>query len=195
MNVPAHLILGLAVFGREGDRQSTWGALAGSLVPDVSLFVMVGVQLYVVGTPPAQVFGGMYFSESWQNVFRVDNSFILWGVALAVAALLRSRWAMVFCAAALLHLVFDFSLHNDDARQNFWPLTSWVFNSPLSYWDPRHYGNVVGPIEIGVTVVLAGLLLRRYRAWKMRGLIVLLALAEAVPGIIFNMMFAAGLHG
>ncbi len=192
MNTPSHLIMGLAVFGRPDESRVTASALAGGLIPDLSLYLLVGWQLNVVGTPARDVFGRMYFSDSWQAIFRVDNSFVLWGIALAVALIAKSRWATVLCAAALLHLVFDFTLHNDDARAHFWPLTTWVFHSPVSYWDWRHYGNFVGPVEIGVSLVLCAILWRRFKGRWMRALIGLLALAEAAPVVIFGIMFAGG---
>ena len=117
---------------------------------------------------------------------------VLWGIGLGVAMAARSAWAFALCGAALLHLGLDFLMHHDDGRAHFWPLSDWIFQSPVSYWDPRHYGSLVGPIEIAVSLVCFGVLWRRYVGKAMRGLIAILALAEAAPIIIFGIMFAGG---
>ena len=77
MNTPAHLLLGLAAFGRKGTRSVSWAAAAGALLPDLSLYVLAGTSLFILGIPPQRVFDELYFSDSWQAVFAVDNSFVI----------------------------------------------------------------------------------------------------------------------
>lgn len=190
MNTPAHLILGLTAFGRAGRPGVTAAAFAGSLIPDLSLYLLVGTHLAVLGTPPEVVFGRLYFSDAWQSVFRIDNSIVLWGIALAFAVASGRAWAVALCGSALLHLALDFPLHHDDGRAHFWPITDWIFASPVSYWDPAHYGGIVAPLEIGLSLAFCVVLWRRFRGWAMRGLIGVLALAEFSPAIMFAVMFA-----
>ena len=38
------------------------------------------------------------------------------------------------------HTLADFLTHVDDARPLFWPLSTWKWSSPVSYYDPNHYG-------------------------------------------------------
>jgi len=192
MNTPAHLIFGMAAFGRPDAGKVTAAALAGALVPDLSLYVLAGVHLVVLGTDPQVVFGQLYFSDTWQTIFRIDNSFILWGLGLGLALAARSAWALAFCAAALLHIGLDFPLHHDDGRAHFWPLTNWVFASPVSYWDPDHYGGIVGAIETMVALVLCVWMWRRYTGRLVRGLIVVLALLQSAQGIMWVVIFATG---
>lgn len=192
MNTPAHLIFGLAAFGKADAPKVSAAALAGALIPDLSLYLLATWHLFVLGTDPNVVFGELYFSDAWQGIFRIDNSMVLWGIGLGVAMAARSAWAFALCGAALLHLGLDFLMHHDDGRAHFWPLSDWIFQSPVSYWDPRHYGSLVGPIEIAVSLVCFGVLWRRYVGKAMRGLIAILALAEAAPIIIFGIMFAGG---
>ncbi|PVA06818.1 cobalamin biosynthesis protein CobQ [Thalassorhabdomicrobium marinisediminis] len=192
MNTPAHLIIGLAAFGKPEARAVTGAALIGALLPDLSLYLLASFHLVILQTDPQVVFGELYFSDAWQSVFRVDNSLILWGVGLALALALRSRWGIALCGAALLHLAFDLLLHHDDGRAHFWPLTNWIFQSPVSYWDSRHYGDIFGPLEIGLSLALCVVLWRRFRGMWMRGLIVVLGLAEAAPSLLFAVLFAGG---
>jgi hypothetical protein len=147
---------------------------------------------------------------------------VLWGIGLGLAIALRSAWAIALCGSALMHLGFDFLLHHDDGRAHFWPLSNWIFQSPVSYWDPAHYGTWVGMIEISVSLILCVVIWRRFQSaarhtdrdrrigqveatlgsmflsvklWRwlrrygMRLLVIVLALAEAAPTIIFSIMF------
>lgn len=147
MNTPAHLLIGAAVFGRGDNRKVTLSALVGALLPDVSLYLMAGISLYVLNIPPRIVFDELYFSDAWQTVFAIDNSLFLWGALLALSLWQRSAWATALTGAALLHLCLDFPLHHDDGRPHFWPVSVWVFESPLSYWDRRQGAMWVAPLE------------------------------------------------
>ena len=192
MNTPAHLIFGLTAFGRPGAPAVTWAALAGALLPDLSLYVLSGWELLWKGTSPQVVFDVLYFSEGWQAVFRVDNSFILWGLGLVLALMLRAPVGVALCGAALLHLALDFPVHTEDARAHFWPVTNWKFISPISYWDSGAFGHVVGTGEVLAALACCILLWRRFRGWGMRVLIAALGAMELVPGIGFAILFATG---
>lgn len=191
MNTPAHLLLGAAAFGRRGGRGVCLAAMVGALMPDLSLYVMAGTALFVMHIPARRVFDELYFSEAWQTVFAVDNSFIVWGVLLGLAFWSARPAAIAFCAAALLHLAFDFPLHHDDGRPHFWPLTGWVYESPVSYWDVRQGARYVAPVEAGLSVVSAVMLWRARLGWAM-GLVVLALLALELRTVRGWMYFLVG---
>ena len=138
MNTPAHLLLGAAAFARPGTTKVLIAALFGALAPDLSLYLMAGTALFLLQIPPQIVFNELYFSDAWQTVFAIDNSFFVWGA---------------LTGAARLHLAVDMPLHHDDARPHFWPLTSWVFESPYSYLDRAHGAMWSAPIEAVLAVV------------------------------------------
>lgn len=190
MNTPAHLIFGAALFGRADRKGTTLAAVAGGLLPDLSLYLLAGGSIFVLGIPPQRVFGELYFSPAWQAVFAVDNSIPLWALLLGLALVLRSAVATAFGASGLLHVVLDFLLHHDDARRHLWPLSDYVFVSPVSYWDPAHHGLIFAPIEVAVCLALSVVLWRRFPAPVPRMLIVLLMLAELSPAVMFGLMFA-----
>ncbi|WP_108816390.1 cobalamin biosynthesis protein CobQ [Loktanella sp. Alg231-35] len=192
MNTPAHLIFGMTAFGKAGRPGVTAAAFAGSLLPDLSLYLLAGWHLQVLGTSPGVVFGQLYFSEDWQSIFRIDNSIILWGVALAWGLMARSPIVIALCGAALLHLGLDFAFHHDDGRAHFWPVTNWIFESPVSYWDPARYGDIVGPVEVAVSLLCCALLWRRFESRWMRGVIITFGAMEFAPFIIFAIMFSGG---
>ncbi|MFA3916127.1 cobalamin biosynthesis protein CobQ [Ruegeria hyattellae] len=154
MNTPAHLLIGAAAFGRGRGRKVMAAALLGALAPDASLYIMALWALHVQGIPPQVVFDELYFSPTWQSVFAIDNSFFLWGLVLGVALLSSSAVLIAFAGAALLHLATDFVLHAGDGRPQFWPLTDWVFDSPVSYWDSTHHALWVAPL-VAVTCCVA----------------------------------------
>ena len=191
MNTPAHLIFGLAAFGKPGMPLVILAALLGALLPDLSLYLLAGFELFIRGTDPNIVFGEMYFSDTWQTVFAIDNSFIVWGVVLGIGLMLRSAPLVALAGAALLHIAFDFPLHNDDGRAHFWPLSDWVFASPVSYWDRDHYAGIVAPIEMVVSLALCIWCFTRFTSWQMRALIVGLAVMELLPGVMWLFFFDA----
>ncbi|MDJ0626870.1 MAG: cobalamin biosynthesis protein CobQ [Rhodobacter sp.] len=189
MNTPAHLIFGAAAFARPNQPRVTGAALAGALMPDLSLYLMVGTSIYLLGIEPMRVFRELYYSDGWQQVFAIDNSFVLWGGLLALGIYHGHKVLVAFSGAAFLHLAFDFPLHNHDARMHFWPVSDWVFESPLSYWDRQYYANAIGPLEVGVSLILCVLLWIRFRKILMRGFVAVLAAAEAMASGIWQFIF------
>jgi hypothetical protein len=190
MNTPAHLIFGAAAFSRPGRPSVNAATLAGGLLPDLSLYLMVSWALYVQGIPARVVFRDLYFSERWQAVFAVDNSLPLWTLALILALAMRSAPGIAFAGSGLLNLVFDFLLHHDDARRQFWPISDWVFRSPVSYWDGRYHGDMVGPIEILACVALCVILWRRFLGWPARAMIAVALALELAPLVMWGLVFA-----
>ena len=192
MNTPAHLIFGLTVFGKADAPKVNVAALAGAMIPDLSLYLLAFWHLQLLGTPADIVFGQLYFSDAWQSIFRIDNSMVLWGIALVSGIMWRAPILIALCGAAMLHLGLDFLLHNDDGRAHFWPISNWIFQSPVSYWDGDHYGNIVGPLEVLVSLICCGVLWRRFVGKGMRFMILALAIAEAAPVFVFWVMFGGG---
>lgn len=168
MNTPAHVLVGVALCSRQRLPRTGRMAAFGSLLPDLSLYLLAGVSLIILQIPAQRVFGELYFSPGWQGVFAVDNSFIVWGLALLMAGVVRNAPAMAFAAGGLLHVATDFPLHNDDARRHFWPISDWVFVSPLSYWDSQHRAAIVAPVELLFALASAVIILRRWPSWGVR---------------------------
>jgi hypothetical protein len=153
VNTPAHIILGAAVCAHPRYRTLILAGFAGGLAPDVSLHLLAGIRLFGVGISPQRVFNELYFSDAWQTVFAIDNSFFVWAGLLAAAILSGRDWARVLCLAALLHVLCDMPLHHDDGRPHFWPLTTWVYESPISYWDRAQGAMWVAPIEAALVAI------------------------------------------
>ncbi len=178
LNTPAHLIFGAAAFGRVGRPAVTGAALAGGLLPDLSLYVMVAWARYVNDVSAREIFREYYYSDAWMSVFAVDNSIPLWGLVFALALWLRWPVLIALTGAVLLHLGLDLVLHGQDARPMFWPLTDWKFHSPFSYWDRGSHAAIIGPLETGLSVVLTALMLWRFTSLRFRAGLVMLLLAQ-----------------
>ena len=192
MNTPAHLIIGAAVFARPDAHKINLAALIGALLPDFSLYFMVFWNSQIRGMSFNQIFDEQYFTPYWQGVFAIDNSIPLWGVALVIGLLMRWPVLIAFAGAGLLHLLLDFPLHHDDGRAHFWPFSDWIFESPVSYWDSRHFGGIVGPIEGLICLGLLVILWRRFESWFAKGVILFAGLLECVPAIVFPILFSMG---
>ena len=189
MNTPAHLLIGAAAFGKKERKGTTIAAICGALMPDLSLYVMASVSIWVLNISPNRVFNELYFSDAWQNVFAIDNSFVLWAAACAIAVWRRSAIFTAFTAAALLHLAFDFPFHTDDARMHFWPISNWVFESPVSYWDRAAYASFVGPGEVTLSIGAAYLIWRRGETKLILALVAVLLAFELLSSGIWQFIF------
>ena len=185
MNTPAHLLIGAAVVmatrGRRPDaapQRLVWAAFIGSLLPDASLYILAGGALFLFDIPPQTVFNDLYFSAAWQQVFAIDNSFVLWGGLLGLALWWQKNWAIALTLGALLHLALDFPLHHDDGRPHFWPISNWVFESPFSYWDRRQGANWIAPVEAAACIAAAVFLWRKRLGLGIAVVVAALLLAE-----------------
>lgn len=153
--------------------------IAGGVFPDLSVFVMAAV-----GRMPGSTItnlwrkpDGMYWQEPWQFLSALSNSIPLYVVLLLLFMFLVRRaqdrkalWlgCALFLAACLLHVLFDFPLHADDAHAHFWPLTGARFHSPVSYWQSQYWGNWVSAIEVMGGLIMAAILWRRFGHWRPR---------------------------
>ena len=193
MNTPSHMLIGAAVFGRSAAPAVTLAALAGGLAPDIPMFAMVAWSTRVLGLAETEVFGRLYFSAGWQAVFSVDHGFFIWGSLLGLAVWGGFAILRTFAASGLLHGLADFLTHHDDARRQFWPLSDWVFRSPVSYWDSRYHGTVFSMFEFGLVVALTLWLLWRLDGWRNRVMVLIVASAMVVPVLLTGSLHS--LHG
>ena len=192
MNTPTHLIMATALFAKPMHRKVTTAALIGGFIPDFSLYFMFFWHRFVLNTSTNEIFRDLYYSDYWQKIFAIDNSFIVWGILLGFALWLKNTWMIALTGAAFLHLLCDFPLHVDDARAHFWPFTMWKFESPVSYWDSNHHGDIFSVIEILLVCVLLGILWRRFPTPFPRAVLMSAALLTIAPFVVFNLIMGFG---
>jgi membrane-bound metal-dependent hydrolase YbcI (DUF457 family) len=186
MNTQTHIIMGAVLFGRPLPRLALAGA-AGGLLPDLPMYAIIA-GLRLSGYPLSDIFGRIYWEHWWQVANAIGHNFWLWGGVLILALALAKRnvphadTATALAGSALLHSVIDFLCHRNDGHMHFWPVSQWRFQSPVSYWDPAHFGTAFSLFEAGLGAMLVAILWRRHESRIVRGLLLLaFAAYAAVP--------------
>ena len=152
MHTPAHVAYSL-FFWRHAPG---WGAVSavtlGALLPDLPMFGFFAYERFWVRATGREIWSTLYFADHWQFCFDIFNSIPLAILLMAVCKAYGSRWGSLCAASALLHMLCDLPVHHDDAHRHFLPVSDWRFISPVSYWDFRHYGQVVVWIELALAL-------------------------------------------
>lgn len=174
MNTPSHLVINLAILRRP--QLGPWPILLGAIVPDAAIFIFFGWAQWGQRLPPETIWREAYYEPFWQNIFAVGNSIPFAAIGLLLCYRLKRRWAMVFFASMLLHQLADLPLHHDDAHRHFWPLSELRIISPVSYWDPDHFGRLGAGLETCLVVLASVFLWGRVRSHLGRGLLLLTSL-------------------
>jgi len=179
MNTPGHSILNLALLNRGSLAGNPWPIMIGSWLPDAAIFVFYG-WAKAVNLPEAVIWNEAYYRPFWQDIFAIGNSIPLALLGAGLALWLRRPAGVALFVSMLLHHLEDFPLHHEDAHQHFWPLSSYRFISPVSYWDPDHYGAYGALAEVGLTLIASFYLWTRSRSLWGRGLLILTNVAYLV---------------
>ncbi len=201
MNTQTHILLAATLLAKPGRPVRNAAVITGGLVPDLSIFVM-WVSAKLAETPEALIWRDLYWQPEWQSAAAVTNSLPLY-LALAIAAVgLGARlnplappadappdpfdmsrgfdWRvaiLAFALAAIVHVATDFPVHVFDGHPAFWPFSAWIFQSPVSYWDPRYFGDYVSFIELALAATLIAILWRRFSSPAIRSALVLVAVS------------------
>lgn len=162
-------------------RATQLGIVFGGFLPDMSLTLMVLATRFPQWSS-ANLWrkpDGLYWQEPWQTFSAISNSIPLYIFLIVLTWLLARKWPIMkafslLFGACLIHVLGDLPVHADDAHVHFWPFTDYRFHSPISYWDNRHHGELVGYLEILLGFILAVVLWRRFPAiWPRIGTAVL----------------------
>lgn len=146
-----------------------WPAvLSGAVIPDAPMFIFFLWEKFVVGHAEDQIWSQSYFQPAWQNSFDLFNSLPLIAIAIGISAWRRGLHAVALFASMAAHCVADLLLHHDDAHRHFLPFSQWRFRSPVSYWDPRYYGQIFSLVELVLVLVCVAMLLGSARSLPLR---------------------------
>jgi membrane-bound metal-dependent hydrolase YbcI (DUF457 family) len=169
MNTPSHLLL-TAALRRAIDPAGipARAFLAGGVAPDVPLLALsIGGMAYYrlwlgweATAIEAHLFGGLYFQHPlWICAHNLLHAPLVLLAGLAIASRRAApRWWW-FLAGCALHTAVDIPTHHDDGPLLLFPF-DWQtrFQSPISYWDTRHYGGQFTVVEILLDVLLVAYL-------------------------------------
>ena len=179
MNTPAHIVVNLTILGREEKAGTIAPVVAGALLPDLPMLVFYAYAKLWRGISEHVIWAQTYHEAGWQTFFDLFNSLPIIACGYITARLTGAkRFALLFVSMAL-HCIGDLLLHHDDGHRHLFPLSDWRFSSPVSYWDPRHFGNIAGPLEAVVVVAGCMFLIKTYTSLKARLLAAGLAVAYA----------------
>ena len=176
MTTPSHLIVTAALAKRQRSfKLPRWAVLIGSVAPDIPLYLlMTGTTLYMWlrGENLSEAHEWMaetlfYTSPYWIVPHNLLHAPIILGTGLALLWRYRNtqgsigRWLFWFLAAAALHTLIDILTHHSDGPLLLFPFDwSLRFASPVSYWDPAHFGRQFFVFEVTLDIVLVLYLLR-----------------------------------
>ncbi|NET31782.1 MAG: hypothetical protein F6K19_07240 [Cyanothece sp. SIO1E1] len=184
MNTPAHAIVNLFCLGREKTAKLQIAVVIGAFLPDVPIFFFYFIERVVRNTPEGIIWRETYYQEGWQNFFDLFNSLPLMIFGLLTSLWAKSQIGLFFFISMMLHVLGDLPLHHDDGHRHFFPFSNWRFESPVSYWDPNHYGGIAGSLEILAVIISCILLWRSYTS-KVSKLIVGLIVTSYVVYFIY----------
>ncbi|MDT9190159.1 hypothetical protein H4N54_17580 [Limnospira fusiformis KN01] len=148
MNTPSHAIINLALLANSSQPDANLFIVLGGILPDIPIFVFYGWAKFIAKMPESQIWSDAYNSQHIQRIVAIFHSIPLAILAWAIAFKLGWLIAQVLCISIIWHNLLDFPVHNDDAHRHFFPLSNYRFISPISYWDPRHYGSLVSLMEL-----------------------------------------------
>lgn len=195
MITPSHLIYNWAAakaldqkLGE--DKSRLHGFLLGGILPDIPAYTFFVFYTFIAGASQNEMWDVLYFDSPFSVFITLSHSFLLWPAVLLIGYVFRKEIIMWLGAGAMMHSVIDFLVHNDDAYMHFWPLSEWKFMSPISYWDPSHYGNIVGTVDTVLILLLLWWFSRNLTNWKQRSLVYGVAtfyfLMTILPWLIFT---------
>ena len=189
MNTPVHATLALAVLGKKEKPKELKWIFLGAVLPDLSMFGLFFYEV-MIGTPQRIIWNEKYYTPLWQNTTDLFNSFPLFLALYLLALYQRWRAVQVVCLAAFLHLATDLPLHHDDGHRHFYPLSDWRYESPISYWDPNHYGDYWMIVEMVLLLVTAYLSYRVITNKGWRGVLLGACLLTLALPLVFFLTLA-----
>ena len=184
MITSTHALLSLAILSKRGQRKRNLSVLAGSLLPDLAIFIWTPYQYLVNDVSGDEIWNELYFAPPMQNLIAWFNSIPIYVAIALVGFLARGKtWGkllLVLALAALIHIATDMPVHADDAYRHFWPISDWRFYSPLSYWDVDHHAGWVGKIDIVIALGSIALLWHRFTGRWVKAILSLTAVFYAL---------------
>ncbi len=196
MNSPTHTLMAMAVFSKSGHPKRNLAVLIGSIIPDAFIYVAWIWLTFIKGESQSRIWDEIYFEEPMQLLASFFNSIPIYtALALIGYVMWRAKdragmgayLLMFFALAALLHIAFDFPVHNHDAYAHFWPIHDWRFISPFSYYEQDHHSGIVSLVELLLVLGSITILWRRFPKRWIRGLLLFFAALYILAQLAFRL--------
>lgn len=192
MNTPTHVIVSLLSLVREDKARIAVPVIVGAVLPDLAMVGFYAFQKLVKQTPESVIWGELYHASEWQALFDVFNSLPILAVILVIAWRAKLHWLLLLSLSMTIHVLLDLPVHREDAHHHFYPLSDWAFFSPISYWDPCHYGSFVTAIEVVILALGCGWILWRFKSALMRATAVVLLVVTVAYGFYVMTVWSGG---
>lgn len=178
LNTPSHLLINAVVhraINKRGANIPISAILLGGVLPDIPLGLLTLAATFyyrvLLGNQSPElmetVLHPLYFNNLlWISAHNILHSPLALGLYTVFLWRWRSipgkvqHWLFWFFSGSVLHTSLDILTHFDDGPLLLWPLNwKFRFQSPISYWDPAHFGNLFIIFEILLDVFLLGYLI------------------------------------
>jgi hypothetical protein len=170
MNTPSHAILNVAILSNVSPLA---GAIAfGAILPDLPIFGFYIWAKWIARLPEQKIWSEGYYYPVVQDLVAFFHSIPIAFLGWLIAFFAGWDIAQVVCLSCVLHSLGDLPVHNSDAHRHFFPLTDYRFISPVSYWDPKHYGSIAAAVELGLVSAATVWVFPRTEFWLARVLLV-----------------------
>ncbi len=174
MNTQGHGVVNVAALGAIAGPDLWLPILGGALLPDIPIFIFYAWVKGVEKLPDRTIWQEAYYRPVWQLMVSIGHSMPL-AIAVALLGYFTNQPVLTWIGiSALLHSLEDLPVHNHDAHRHFFPLSNYRFISPLSYWDPRHYGRWVSLAEWGLVLIASAFLWGGISSWAGRLVLILI---------------------
>ncbi len=159
----------LARYGFKASPAATTASVIGAVLPDLPAFVAAAYYWNSrTSMPRKELLEAIYFSGPFGRTGILLHSAVLVSLLLGLYWLSglwkrdRRKILLGFLAGWAGHTIVDFLTHGDDARPLFWPISDWKWASPISYYNPLHYGREFFFVEHGAMLLIILWLLARW---------------------------------
>lgn len=148
MNTPSHAIVNLAVFSQFSPPQAHLAIAVGAILPDFPIFLFYVWAKFIRKLPERQIWTESYWQPEFQNWVALFHSIPMAILAAILADYCGWETVQFIFMSMVIHSLGDLPVHHDDAHRHFFPFSDYRLISPISYWDPQHYGRIVAGVEV-----------------------------------------------
>ena len=185
MNTPSHYILNLVLLGKTIAPKANAAITIGAILPDLPIFIFYFAAKFVYKLPERQIWSEVYYQPFWQNIIALFHSLPLALIGLFISLYCGWKSGAIACSSLIFHSLLDLPFHHDDAHRHFFPFSDYRFISPLSYWDPKHYGNIVALVELSLVLAVTPLVFNLLDSGLSKGLVIVIEMLYLVGYLRF----------